>query len=844
MIKGIYQRCYTNTESSGWVPVAVSPDIPKAAADYCAKNIQGKNSQINNNSVDENNNVLNLFEFDSDNDYLYLTHTQYGLTSRDRPNMFSHSYIFHWNEKRLNDPGLVLTLADSNFCDNEADAMAEITNPEYLAPFSLQEIISKYNISKDNLRIFIGAIINQFSKKKSERMPLFLQYDGSALQIKELLYLILKLIPRFIRRQISAASCESSYTREKPLIFSIRATTKYSYVDLFTGRNNVLDETGLRKLKRLGYPLYAVNNLETVDIDKYFSDLEDITVKLTGNASANRLALQICHSICTGNTIENMDDNSSIDTFFNVLDLDSQTDFYYEYLAKCFKRAVDCQLTLTEVAEKALLEKIKSCGEDKFDLNRTYLDYEVKKVSAMNDDDASRYLSTIDSSLALSICRSLLADDADERRKKIIENYYIQHRLRVNTFDALYDVVIEMLSIENLVKNNENLKFFFRNKLSEFFDKYIYNADIAFFEKYRDLVEKLYPDPEARILLFDKKKDFWERLSFDKIKFEKYDFYQYMANDIYIDNVTLLLKYISLPDYYYGYGVADYIFQANDFYNDPTYKLQYEQRQEESINALVKYFASRNRNDGNKERCYTRMATVGASFRTALEAAANMLSKVENKADYQTVRDEFIHTVAVIKNSGISGNGAFVSADLSSGVSLLRNNLCSAIISELHNQDAESVVPLDLWLEVGNALLSSKYNNPFKLLEEEKPRILDEEPLTVYANSQCLKELYYINCALEYASGSASDERVAGVVRKWVKIAQNGGREEEPQSRTFETGVRPAFVDTAAISSINDPDIISENKEESSDSNVSDNAEDEKNKKKGLGGFFDRFKKG
>ena len=111
MIKGYYQRCYTNTETSGWVPVAVSPDIPESASEFCAKNIQGKNSQISNNSVDEKNNVLNLFECDSDNDYLYLTHTQYGLISRDRPNMFSQSYIIPWNDERIKDPGTVLTPA-------------------------------------------------------------------------------------------------------------------------------------------------------------------------------------------------------------------------------------------------------------------------------------------------------------------------------------------------------------------------------------------------------------------------------------------------------------------------------------------------------------------------------------------------------------------------------------------------------------------------------------------------------------------------------------------------------------------------------------------------------------
>ena len=96
----------------------------------------------------------------------------------------------------------------------------------------------------------------------------------------------------------------------------------------------MLDDAGIRKLKRNGYPFYAVDHYDIVDVDSYFADLEDITVAMTGNASANRLALQVSHNICTGTSIEDMDEYSSVDMFYNVLDLDSQTDYYFDYLAK------------------------------------------------------------------------------------------------------------------------------------------------------------------------------------------------------------------------------------------------------------------------------------------------------------------------------------------------------------------------------------------------------------------------------------------------------------------------------------------------------------------------------
>ena len=852
MIKGYYQRCYTNTETSGWVPVAVSPDIPESASEFCAKNIQGKNSQISNNSVDEKNNVLNLFECDSDNDYLYLTHTQYGLISRDRPNMFSQSYIIPWNDERIKDPGTVLTLADSNFCDNESDALAEISEPEFLAPFKLQDIIAKYDISKDNLRLFIGAIINQFSKRKSDRMPLFIQYDGSELQLKVLLYLIFKLIPRFMRKQISAASCDSPYTREKPLIFSIKASTKFSYVDVFTGRNNVLDDGGLRKLKKNKYPFYAVDHYDTIDIDQYFMDLEDITVKMTGNAAANRLALQVSHNICTGTAIEDMDEYSSIDMFYNVLDLDSQTDYYFNYLAKCFKRAVECNIELTEEAEKALVDTINQDPNEESEFHQTYLDYEVKKVSAMEDSEAGKYLNKIDKNLALAICRSLLSNGSDEGRKKKIENYYIQHRLKVNTFDSLYDVIIEMISIDNLVKGNENLNFLFRNKLSEFFDKYIYNADYAFFDKYKDLLKKLYSESEAEVLIFEKKKDFWDKLTFEKIKFDKKDFYQFMAQDLNIDNIKLLMKYISLPECYYVSGTANYITEANIFFNDEAFKLYYEIKKEEAINTLVKYFANKNKDEGIKERCYTMIATLDPSYAKIVDDSACLLFEAERSTDYPKLIEQFRNIIRNAKSKSVNQFG-LVSQESAINTGIIINNLCDALLIELHEQDAHQVVPLDMWLEIGNALLSGKYPNPFKILEDEKPHVLEDDPVKVYEESSCLKDSQYILYGNQYVSGVA-DERISGIVKKWMKLSQNDAKEDGVQMNPFDQSVRPAHVNTSLLGFNSDPDFLSEDYENATPpaetgpapapAPVPEGDDDGKKSKKGFGEFFNRFKKG
>ena len=655
-----------------------------------------------------------------------------------------------------------------------------------------------------------------------------------------------------MRKQISAASCDCPYTREKPLIFSIKASSKFSYVDVFTGRNNVLDDGGLRKLKKNKYPFYAVDHYDTIDIDQYFMDLEDITVKMTGNAVANRLALQVSHNICTGTAIEDMDEYSSIDMFYNVLDLDSQTDYYFNYLAKCFKRAVECNIELTEEAEKALVDTINQDPNEESEFHQTYLDYEVKKVSAMEDSEAGKYLNKIDKNLALAICRLLLSNGSDEGRKKKIENYYIQHRLKVNTFDALYDVIIEMISIDNLVKGNENLNFLFRNKLSEFFDKYIYNADYAFFDKYKDLLKKLYSESEAEVLIFEKKKDFWDKLTFEKIKFDKKEFYQFMAQDLNVDNIKLLMKYISLPECYYVSGLAKYIFEANDFFNDEAFKLYYEIKQEEAINTLVKYFANRNRDEGIKERCYTMIATLNLSYAKIVDDSACLLYEAESSTDYPVLIEKFNSVIRDATASSVNSFG-LVSQESSKYSNIIINNLCTALLIELHEHDAHQVVPLDIWLEIGKALSNHKYVNLYKILEDEKPHVLEEDPAKVYEESRCLKDSSYIMFANEYISGPA-DERISGIVKKWLKLSQNDEKEDGVQMNPFAQSVRPAHVNASLLGLNSDPDFLSEDYENvappaqaepsSATAPVPEGDDDGKKSKKGLGEFFNRFKKG
>ena len=106
MAERILQSCYTNASydiggkvSSGWQSVSVSEDLPESAYNTCV-GFQSKNSAIQKEMLDEHGNTLNLLEIIGDGIYVYIIRTQYGLKDRlGRANMFSHAFIFSWEDK-------------------------------------------------------------------------------------------------------------------------------------------------------------------------------------------------------------------------------------------------------------------------------------------------------------------------------------------------------------------------------------------------------------------------------------------------------------------------------------------------------------------------------------------------------------------------------------------------------------------------------------------------------------------------------------------------------------------------------------------------------------------------
>ena len=180
MSEKILQCCYTNlTEekngivSSGWVPVAVSDNLPTDAKDGCLKK-QTVLSAINKEMKDEQGEILNLLEVSGDGSYIYVMRTQYGLKDRTgtRDNMFSHAYVFPCKgEDIVTDPNVFLTLTRDNFVADLESAEARKAKEALDRPpaMTLNSAVERSGMTGEGYLQLIRCVYAQYVERRNPK---------------------------------------------------------------------------------------------------------------------------------------------------------------------------------------------------------------------------------------------------------------------------------------------------------------------------------------------------------------------------------------------------------------------------------------------------------------------------------------------------------------------------------------------------------------------------------------------------------------------------------------------------------------------------------------------------
>ncbi len=372
MMDNVFQCCYTNDSeesegniTSGWKALAVSNSIPPDAYRTCVT-LQNQNSAIQSSMTDERGNVLNLLELCGDGKYLYMIRSQYGMMDRlGRPNMFSHAYIFPWSDASvLLNPNKFLTIANSNFKSNKADAARETDSFERLQEFNIWRAIQASGLKLVTVYLLIQCIYAQMTEKRISS-PLYVQYDGTDMQMRALLYCAYLLLPHHLRKNLRSACAGGVTEQNKNIIFSANALTRPLFFNPATGENNILTDRLRRKIQRQGYIDYAathyiywnankyLRNQETLnaedDIRHYYQTLNGLAASLGDASASNELILKIANrGITMGNqglNLSTIEDEELITDIQNAIQTEAYSStlmgkYLFGILDEAYKRGL------------------------------------------------------------------------------------------------------------------------------------------------------------------------------------------------------------------------------------------------------------------------------------------------------------------------------------------------------------------------------------------------------------------------------------------------------------------------------------------------------------------------
>ena len=362
----IFQCCYTNAEkeiggkmTSGWQPVAVSPDIPSDAYNACVK-IQNSNIPSRSDLVDETGKALKLYEFHGDGNYIYVVCTQYGLSDRvGRPNMFSHGVVFPASgaSVAIQNPNFFLALSEKSFkLSEEQVGEGSLAWDEKEKWFSLKTALEEANLDRQRYGILVRCIFAQMSGG-DKTTPLFVKFDGMHSQFKAVLFCIYCGLPLFMRRRIKISSSALVNSGKNNLVFAKHAPDGSNYVDLTTGENNILTPRLERKMTRYGFVDHAVANLPFSDFDNYFVNLENIVVSLGDASGSNEQLMKIAHQFLTQRDDAGFSDEEVESNLCDALRISSSKNRILEMVVLRMVREVNRRkIKLTDEAE-SLLDK-------------------------------------------------------------------------------------------------------------------------------------------------------------------------------------------------------------------------------------------------------------------------------------------------------------------------------------------------------------------------------------------------------------------------------------------------------------------------------------------------------
>ena len=758
MTEKIMQCCYTNAVkelsgkiSSGWQAVVVSDDLPSEAYSTCV-NLQNANSTIPSHMVDEQGNVLDLFEIIGDGGYVYVIRTQYGLTDRlGRPNMFSHAYIFSWKQGDIiRDPNVFVTLTRDNFAKDEESARRPKDALKRSEPFTLESALERAGMAEETYLTLIQCVYAQYSERKSVK-PVCVQYDGTQEQMQAILYCIYYGLPYCVRRNLSIASAEAGAgaMKNRNLIFSAEAARHDCFVIPQTGENNILTPRIKRKIARYGFVEHAALHYKELDVDDYFQQLERLAMELGDSTASEELALKIAHQQLEGSALSELTEeelNSRLSDALRSKFHGSQK--MDHYISSLLDVACRRKLSLTEESEANLAQRLALPVSD--ELADAGEQYSIFRLSTLSTDAAAKMLHGLSEPVFCRYRQTLLKNNEG---LEILDCFYAVYGLenRERTWDALNALLNEIEDIPGAVRARDCVDLaawdLYREQLG---------APEGVRSAYRalmDLMRRLHGNVRLDECGVAAKEIYWDGKTLQAFSREKIDEYRIMQADA--ESCRLYLHFYAVLDTLEAQGGDAFLQAVNCF------AVEYQSvfGTEYSFLDKLKEELSTDPHQAALLSGWMEAAALPEA-RTAMQDILTLRGQL-----YRGELSEAIDTYQEIAGYCLHGNTL---------VKLLGKN----VVAECQKADRpDHWIPIDIWLALGRKLYPG---NSFRIFDELEPCVLYLEDPGAAEQSKLLGEYPFTQQAEAYIQGKG---KAAKTVQKWINERKSAGRRRKADER-------------------------------------------------------------
>lgn len=743
MIRQFYQCCYTHVSremndgiiSTAWETVAVSPELPETARQYCTK-VQSVHSQKVSGMVDEQGNPLDLYELCGDGQYLYLIRTQFGGMDFGRGNMFSHAFVIPWNDVET-DLSSFLSIARSNFSSNEKDAERFIQEFEKKKSLTLDEAMHNLGLTEKTYACMLRCVYAQLSQKAPH--PLYIQYDGSEEQMDAVIYCVLAGLPSMYRKTISIASSSCNTEAQRNIVFSTKARQYPQFLDPITGDNNILMEMIKRKIKSLGFVDYPARLGSEAEVNDYYLKLDSVSRELGGTSIPNPRTLKVAHQLITDDDISLLENEELERRFSDALSAKSSHSTQMEqYIASLLVEVYSRNVFFTEANDEILAEKLLVSTDPGFiHVGEQYL---VKRLLNQPESSAIQHLKSMSEESRERYTRILCRSEAGAQ---LLDHYYsLQLEDAQITWESLEGLQKESALLSNRPKTEE---FLFKNAY-ELVSKEMRNAQSCAdsLQRYVQFLQLFLSDSQVSICDYQAKKAYWGQKQYSDFSSGSYDEYKLF----HVPDVKKSEVFLRMCDLAFSSASDDsWLIECNRFYCE--YQRDLSMSEMEIIHrALIKeslvFF-------NTKDKYFKEWSTLSYKVLDralyeeifVLRKALQMGALDEVKKSYYSFLEraerstDRIHTEKTVSELGRTIRKILVEED-----------------------SMERPVSLDAWLLLGEML----YENPFVLFSNTETFITTRTPYDVVSGSKDFN--YYYSCAEEYVNNKEAEYKT---VKSWIK---------------------------------------------------------------------------